>query len=263
VAPELKHVESSDGATIACHVGGHGSPLVLVHGTSADHTRWAPVIDPLEAQFTTYAVDRRGRGASTDGREYAIESEFDDVAAVIESIEGDADVLGHSYGAICALEATLRTSRVRRLVLYEPPLPVGIEIYPPGLIERLNELMAKGDREAVVSTFLREVVRMGRDELDAVRRDASWDARLAAAHTIPRELRLADTYQPDFAHFAAVRVATLMLVGGDSPRFLVEPTQRLHECISNSRLAVMPGQQHVAMNTAPDLFLKHVLEFLD
>jgi pimeloyl-ACP methyl ester carboxylesterase len=263
MAPELKHVESSDGTTIACYVAGRGSPLVLVHGTSADHTRWAPVIAALEGQFTTYAIDRRGRGASTDGREYTIESEFDDLVAVIDGIGGDVDVLGHSYGAICALEATLRASRVRRLVLYEPPLPVGIEIYPPGLIERLNEFMAKGDREAVVSTFLREVVRMGPGELDAVRRDASWGARLAAAHTIPRELRLADTYQPDFARFATVRVATLMLVGGDSPRFLVEPTHRLHECISNSRLAVMPGQQHVAMNTAPDLFLKHVLEFLD
>jgi pimeloyl-ACP methyl ester carboxylesterase len=263
MAPEVNHVESSDGTTIACYVAGEGPPLVLVHGTSADHTRWAPVSAALETQTTTYAIDRRGRGASTDGREYTIESEFDDVAAVIDSIEGDVDVLGHSYGAICALEATLRTSRVRRLVLYEPPLPIGIEIYPPGLIERLNESIAQGDREAVVSTFLREVVRMAPDELDAVRRDASWHARLAAAHTIPRELRLADTYQPDFARLATVRVATLMLVGGDSPRFLVEPTHRLHECISNSRLAVMPGQQHVAMNTAPDLFLKHVLDFLD
>jgi len=263
MAPELKHVESSDGASIACYVTGHGSPLLLVHGTAADHTRWAPVINSLDAQFTTYAIDRRGRGASTDRDEYTIGSEFDDVAAVIDSIEGDVDVLGHSYGAICALEATLRTSGVRRLVLYEPPLPVGIEIYPSGLIERLKELIAQGDREAVVSTFLSEVVRMGPDELDAVRRDASWDGRLAAAHTIPRELRLADTYQPDFARFAAVPVPTLMLVGGDSPQFLVEPTHRLDGCISNSRITVMPGQQHVAMNTAPDLFLKHVLEFLD
>jgi pimeloyl-ACP methyl ester carboxylesterase len=123
--------------------------------------------------------------------------------------------------------------------------------------------MAEGDCEAVVSTFLREVVRMGPGELDAVRGDASWNARLAAAHTIPRELRLADTYRSDFACFATVRVATLMLAGGDSPRFLVEPTQRLHECISDSRMEVLPGQQHVAMSTAPDLFLKHVLEFLD
>jgi pimeloyl-ACP methyl ester carboxylesterase len=68
MAPELECVESSDGTTIACYVAGRGSPLVLVHGTSADHTRWAPVIAALEARFMTYAIDRRGRGASADGR---------------------------------------------------------------------------------------------------------------------------------------------------------------------------------------------------
>jgi hypothetical protein len=53
---------------------------------------------------------------------------------------------GHSYGAVCSLEATLRTPRVRRLALYEPPLPIGIEIYPPGLIERLGQLLYAMDR---------------------------------------------------------------------------------------------------------------------
>jgi pimeloyl-ACP methyl ester carboxylesterase len=51
-------------------------------------------------------------------------------------------------------------------------------------------------------------------------------------------------------------------LGGDSPSFLVDPTRRLHETIAQSKLTVMPGQQHVAMNTAPDLFLEHVIDFL-
>ncbi len=34
--------------------------------------------------------------------EYSIELEFDDVAAVIDGIGGDVDVLGHSHGAVCA-----------------------------------------------------------------------------------------------------------------------------------------------------------------
>lgn len=37
------------------------------------------------------------------------------------------------------------------------------------------------------------------------------------------------------------------------------PTHRLHEAITGSRLTVMPGQQHVAMDTAPNLFLTEVL----
>ncbi len=258
----IERFESADGTSLACDVAGDGPPLVLVHGTGADHTRWAPVITALSADFTTYAMDRRGRGASADAEQYSIELEFDDVAAVIDGIGGDVDVLGHSHGAVCSLEATLRTPRVRRLVLYEPPLPVGIEIYPPGLIERLDQLLAAGDHDGVVATFFREVVRMPEAELDIVRADPSWEARVATAHTIPRELRIADAYDPDFERFATVRVPTLLLLGGDSPSFLVDPTRRLHESISKSTLTVMPGQQHVAMNTAPDLFLEHVIDFL-
>jgi pimeloyl-ACP methyl ester carboxylesterase len=258
----LERVESSDGTAVTCHVAGDGPPLVLVHGTSADHTRWVRIIPVLGARFTTYLLDRRGRGASADGSQYSIDREVDDLTAVIDAIGGDVDVVGHSFGAVCSLEAALRSPHVRHLVLYEPPLPVGIQIYPPGLVERLDELLDAGDREAVVSTFLREVVRMPPEELDMLRRDPTWDARVAAAHTIPRELRFTDTYQPDFERYATLRVPTLLLVGGDSPPFLVEPTRRLHASIHGSRLAVMPGQQHVAMNTAPELFLELVLDFL-
>jgi pimeloyl-ACP methyl ester carboxylesterase len=39
---DLHTVRSRDGTTIAAQVSGSGPVLVLVHGTTADHTRWAP-----------------------------------------------------------------------------------------------------------------------------------------------------------------------------------------------------------------------------
>jgi pimeloyl-ACP methyl ester carboxylesterase len=66
-------------------------------------------------------VDRRGRGESGDGSNYAIEREFDDVVAVVDPIGNGVDLLGHSFGAVWALEAGLRTSHLRKLILYEPP----------------------------------------------------------------------------------------------------------------------------------------------
>ena len=103
---------------------------------------------------------------------------------------------------------------------------------------------------------------MPADHLEAARGDPSWDGRLIAAHTIPRELQIADVYEPDFARFATLSVPTLLLVGGDSPPFLVEPSRRLHEEIAHSELITMPGQQHVSMTTAPDVFLDAVVDFL-
>src|SRR5436190_5786548 len=125
----MRTFTSKDGTAIGCFVSGSGTPMVLVHGTSADHGRWAPIMPALERHFTVYACDRRGRGASGLGEPYAIEREFEDVAAVVDGIGGPVDLLGHSYGAICALEASRLTPHLRRLVLYEPPVPAGLPIY--------------------------------------------------------------------------------------------------------------------------------------
>jgi pimeloyl-ACP methyl ester carboxylesterase len=44
-------VTSRDGTEIASWTTGRGSPLVVVHGTPADHTRWRPLLPHLESHF--------------------------------------------------------------------------------------------------------------------------------------------------------------------------------------------------------------------
>jgi pimeloyl-ACP methyl ester carboxylesterase len=161
------------------------------------------------------------------------------------------------------LEASLRTSHIRRLVLYEPPLPIGIPLYPDGLADKLEGLLREGDRAGVVAEFMLEVARLSAADLAVVQSLPSWPARVDAAHTIPREMRIADGYKPDFERFGSLGIPTLLLVGAESEPFLVEPSRRLHTLISGSRLVTMAGQGHVAMDTDPELFLREVTGFLD
>ena len=141
-------VASVDGTPIAYWRSGDGPPLILVHGSFDDHNVWAPVLPAFEVRFTVYAVDRRGRGGSGDGTGHSLESEAADIAEVVESIGGQEEVnlLGHSYGGVCALEAAGRTTHVRRLVLYEPAVPAGIAFFPPGVIDRIEELVGKASQ---------------------------------------------------------------------------------------------------------------------
>ena len=254
-------VLSADGTPIAYWRTGAGDPLVLVHGTTADHTRWSRVLPLLEPHFTVLAIDRRGRGGSGDSREYAIEREFEDIAAVIDDVGEPVTLLGHSYGGICSLEASLRTSAVKRLIVYEPPIPVGIEIYAHGTLERLEALLEAGDRDGVLMTFMTEIVQMPRAQAERFRALPDWDARVALAHTVVRETRADEQYRFTPARWRRYPVPALLLHGGNSPAFLVKATEALHAALRHSTIRVLPAQQHLAMETAPEMFAEEVLRF--
>jgi pimeloyl-ACP methyl ester carboxylesterase len=258
----MQTVTSRDGTEIAVFRSGNGPPLVLVHGTTADHTRWASILPELERHFTVLAMDRRGRGNSGDGPDYALEREFEDVAAVLDAVGPGANLLGHSYGALCAMEAAHAAPGLSRLVLYEPPFPVGIDtIYPPGTRERFESLLAAGEREALLETFFRDVVGMPPPHIDALRADPSWPARIAAAHTLVRELA-DDDYVFDPDRFSTLTAPTLLLKGEHSPPEIAAATDVVHAALPNARVTVLEGQGHVAMTTAPELFLREVIGFL-
>ena len=256
------HTTSMDGTRIAYWRGGSGPALLLVHGTTADHSRWARVLPNLERDFTVYAMDRRGRGGSGDALEYAIAREFEDVAAVVDAIGVPVFLLGHSYGAICSLEGARLTGAVRKLILYEPPLPIEGVVYPPGAPERIQALVDAGNPEGALETFMRDVVRMPEAELAAYRQLPAWKVRVTLAPTIARELTIERGYTFDPERFGGFRTETLLLVGGESAPVFRKATDALHEALPHSEVVVLPGQRHVAMDTAPDLFLSEVRRFL-
>ena len=258
-------VTSKDGTSIAYERGGTGSPLLLVHGTTASHTRWLPVLPALESSYTVYAMDRRGRGASGDAPTYDVDREFEDVAALVDAVaelEGArVNVLGHSFGGLCAMEAALRTNNIKRLIVYEGA-PTGVMLTPPELIVRMQAQVEQGDSDGAVQTMLREVVRVPEEQLKLMRSLPAWQARVAAAHTIPRELQATNDYRMLAERMGAVRVPTLLLLGEESPSVFRTSTEAARDAIPDVRLVVLQGQQHVAMDTAPDLFVREVRQFL-
>lgn len=259
MAPET--VTSADGTPIAVWRSGAGPPLVLVHGTIADHLRWAPVLPALEERFEVFAMNRRGREGSGDPEgDYSLDREAEDVVAVVEAAGGDVCLLGHSYGGMCALEAALRTDRLRKLVLYEPPL--GFLGGSPEVVEEMNALLAAGKREELLALFLTEVARQPPEAIELMRSLPTWEARIATAHTVPREERANSHYRWDGERFRELDVPTLLLLGGDS----AEPFRRAGEAVAdalpNCHVVVMPGQRHAAMDTGTELFVREVLDFL-
>ena len=259
----METIVSADGTPIAFERTGRGPPLVLVHGgAAASHIDWEPVVPQLAVYFTVYAINRRGRGESGDADTYAVEREFEDVAAVVESISEPVHLLGHSFGAICALEAALLTDNIARLVLYEPALADEEgEIFPEDLLQRIDDRLAANDMEGALTVILRSVG-YSDEEINRLATEELWRVRLEAAPTITRELRALNDYRFDADRFSDLTVPTGLVTGSESPTLFRTSTATLDECLPNSRIVTLPGQTHEAVTAAPDLFVENVTSFL-
>lgn len=258
----MQKVISKDGTEIGFIKRGEGPPLLLVHGTTADHTRWNPIIPHFENQFTVYAIDRRGRGLSGDSPEYHIMKEVEDIVAVVNAINEPVFLLGHSYGALVLLEAALHCDKISRMILYEPPLPTDIPLYPAGSPEKLQALIDSNKNEAALEVMLKEVVKMPDYEFEKYSKLPAYKRRIELAPTIPREITVEVTYafQPD--RFTEMNVPTLLLLGSDSPDVFHETTKLINAVLPNSRIVILPGQQHIAMDTNTELFVLETKKFL-
>jgi pimeloyl-ACP methyl ester carboxylesterase len=256
-------VRSADGTPLAVWVEGHGPPLVLVHGSLADHSTFDPLVAELGDAMTTFAMDRRGFGASGDAAGYAIGREFEDVAAVVDAVAARTGrpvaLWGHSYGAGCAIGGAALTGGVHRLVLYEPGLGIA---YPPGSIEEIEAAVAAGNLEAALLAVLAGVVGMTREEIAALRSSPRWPVLLAGVPTVPRECRAEHgwVYRPGLVD--GISAPTLLLAGSESPAMLREATDRAAAAIPGARTLVLDGHAHLAAHTDPAMVAAVIRQFV-
>lgn len=152
---------------------GQGRPVIVLHGgPDFDHGYLLPELDRLGDAFRLVYYDQRGRGRSADNvqpQDVTLASDLDDIDRVRRHYGLDAVVLlGHSWGAVLAVEYALRNpTRVSHLILMNPaPVSVSdLAAVRKTYLERLGEAMDRqrailasaayqaGDPEAVATRY--------------------------------------------------------------------------------------------------------------
>jgi pimeloyl-ACP methyl ester carboxylesterase len=265
MALAIRQARSEDGTTIAGEIAGTGAPMLLVHGTSSGRGRWGPILPALSDRFELCLMDRRGRGLSSDTEPHSLEAEISDVVALAHET-GARALVAHSYGAICALEASTQIKGLEALVLYEAPVPVPpFDVNPVDVenIRRVGAFVEAGEPEQALLTFMRDILRMPATQIEAAKAQRGWQERLDMAHTLSRELAAARKYRFDATRFAALDIPVLLLLGGDSPQRYIDATTLVADGMPRGELRQLPGQRHNAITEAPDLFAREVRAFLE
>ena len=252
----MEHVTSADGRTIAYERSGSGPPLVLVHGSLNDRRIWGTVLPAFAERYTVYAMDRRGRGESGPAAEHDLERQFEDVVAVIEAAGERVDLLGHSYGAHCALgAAAMVPGKIRHLVLYEPPT---IDTARGDVASFFESVPAA----EAVDAFFFSGIGMPRDQVDAMMASPFGPYLVSLAGTMPSEGRALLSHRFDPARFAVLKMPALFLVGSQTDERLGVVLRSLKPYMPQAEWVTFEGQGHGANLTAPRLFADTVLEFL-
>src|SRR4029453_19417107 len=214
-------VRSADGTNMVYELHGSGPSLVLVHGGLVDRLFWTPSRPLLAQRFAVYAMDRRGHGDSDPYRaDHHIEREYEDLSAVIHAVGGPVAVLGHSSGALVALETARHEPLVSKLVLYEPPQ---FDSITAEVRARLHASLAAGDLDGLLASFLIDVVEgtlpadrspLARQEMHAGMRNSHvWSAALRNAPSIPVEADSYARYHFDAAEFCGFMTPTVLMLG--------------------------------------------------
>jgi len=205
-------------------------------------------------------MDRRGHGASGDSFHYSLQREAEDVTAVVNSRPDTVFLLGHSYGAVCALEAAFLTDKISKLVLYEPPLQ---DLDHTAVADKMERMIEAGDREQALVTFLQEIVMISPSEVVAMKARPSWPGLVVSIESSIRQVRALAAYRFDPKRMSTMNVPTLLLTGSETPSpQLKQAISGLLDSLPNRSLFVFKGQQHNAMDSVPQQFAEAVESFL-
>lgn len=240
----MQTVTSADGTRIAYERHGDGHPLVLLHGSSATHHAWDAVVPQLADDFSLTVPDRRGRGESGDADAYSLNREVADLRAVLDDIQDEATVFGHSFGGLLTLAATEEID-FDRLVLYEPALLVG-DYRGDDLSARMQERLDAGEREEAMKLFLQDA-----GDVPAPEQLPIWpdEINFELAETVVRENEAVESYElpetPD------IDCSTLLLTGERGPEHLRAGVRTLAERLPQYRLVELDGIGHMGTMSAP------------
>ena len=238
------------------------APAVLfVHGAAHDHSVFA-----LQSRyfahhgFAMLAPDLPGHGLSAGPALSSVESIADWLLQLLDAAGVErAAVIGHSMGALAALELASRTpARVARLALLGPAVPMAVS-------DALLDAAARDDHAAFELITGWSHAR----SLGGNRQPGFWLAgqtltllERAAPGVLHTDLLACQRYARGLDAAAAVRCPVLLVLGA---RDLMAPARNakpLQAALRRSRTVLLPDTGHAMMTEQPDALLDALRDFL-
>jgi pimeloyl-ACP methyl ester carboxylesterase len=244
-------VESADGTEVRAYDDGDGPAILMIHPGLDDGRSWAKVAARLSGRFRVVRIIRRHYRLDLPPAPYSITDEAEDVLALAAAVGPPMLVVGHSSGAVVALEAMVRApAAFAGAVLFEPPVATG----PPDpsgdvALARANAAVAAGKPGKAGQIFVRDIVGMPAPAALALRAIVAIVPRMRAL--VPRQITDLDGVGIRLDAYAKISTPTVLLGAGRSPAHLAESLDALADVLPNADKIVLARRDHTAHQKAP------------
>ncbi|WP_328997430.1 alpha/beta hydrolase [Kribbella sp. NBC_00709] len=237
---------------------GAGPGVVVVPGNNRRAHHYERLARGLAGVHAVHVVERRGRGASAPrGTAYSVETEADDVLAVMEHT-GARVVFGHSYGGLIALHVGMREP-LDALIAYEPGVSIGGS-FDASWLDAFTEQLGGGRQVAAMATFLKGTGLLpfrAAPLLTAISflmlRGSGGRETRDMMPTTPAEIGEIARLDSDGSRYAGIAARTLLLGGEKSPAYLTGVLPQLATILPSAEYSILPGLDHNAPDVnAPD-----------
>lgn len=240
-------------------------PLVVAHGLFGSARNWGSVARALATRREVVAVDMRNHGHSPHLPSQTYEEMAGDLAEVIESLDGRADLLGHSMGGKAAMVLALRRPALVRRLIVADIAPVAYDHDHGAIIAALRALdlaalhsRAEADRRLAAAIPERVLRGFLLQSLDLHGEGGPhWRLNLPVLATATRDL---SGWPEAKARFDG---PALFLNGSESRYVRPEHHATIHRLFPAARFATIEGAGHWLHAEKPAEFLAAVSAFLD
>jgi pimeloyl-ACP methyl ester carboxylesterase len=261
---------------VCCEWPGSGErPLVVLHGYLEQGAAWDRVAKALGRWVL--APDQRGHGRSDHvgaGGWYHFWDYVGDVDAIVETLGGPVDLVGHSMGGtVACLYAGCRPANVRRLVLVEGLGPPDSTAEAVSRARHYLDGRRRPPSHGAIANPAEAAARMQRFNprlpLDVAQELAtrtlspteagyswSWDPLHRARSPVPFAV---DTFRRFLAEITA---PVLAVDGADTPFVLPDRPERLAAFRSRVREVRVANAGHLVHHDAPEALARVIGEFL-
>ena len=258
-------VTSRDGTRVQATDEGEGPTILVLHPGLDDGSSWRLVASRLASRFRVVRLHRRPyRLDLPNDPRLSMALEVEDVQAVIKEIGEMVLLVGHSSGAVVALEALVASpTAFSGVVLYEPPLVIGSPLGGEAL-EWAREAIQQGKPGKAMAIFVRDIVRERAWVAPLVQLFVSLSPRYKAF--APRQIDEVEAIEHLGKRLDAYRSidVPVLLVGGEkSPSHLGERLDALARTLPKAERVVLRGQGHSANTRSPDELAQVIAAFAD